>query len=116
MGTKTNEDDGLPHCLEHLIYNGSTEHRYKGFLDTCATQCLSHSLNAVTHQAFTVYELKSASKDGFLKLLPLYMDNLFSPALKASEFVTEVHHINDKGTNNGVVYAEMLANCQVWNQ
>nr|CAD2187681.1 unnamed protein product [Meloidogyne enterolobii] len=44
------------------------------------------------------------------------MDNLFSSALKASEFVTEVHHINDKGTNNGVVYAEMLANCQVWNQ
>nr|CAD2193783.1 unnamed protein product [Meloidogyne enterolobii] len=54
--------------------------------------------------------MESACKSGFLKLLPLYMDNLFSSALKASEFVTEVHHINDNGTNSGVIYAKWLAN------
>nr|CAD2135810.1 unnamed protein product [Meloidogyne enterolobii] len=51
--------------------------------------------------------MNSISREGFLKVLPLFMDNLFSPALKASEFTTEIHHITERGTNGGVVYAEM---------
>lgn len=45
--------------------------------------------------------------EGFLSLLPIYVDHILFPTLKESGFITEVHHIAGDGTDAGVVYCEM---------
>lgn len=51
--------------------------------------------------------MKTAGSEGFLTLLPIYVDHILNPLLTDSAFVTEVHHINGDGEDSGVVYSEM---------
>ncbi|KAK6028144.1 hypothetical protein OSTOST_05817, partial [Ostertagia ostertagi] len=63
---------------------GSKKYPYKGVLDVIANRCLASGTNAWTDQDHTAYTLSTAS-----------------------QFATEVHHINGKGEDAGVVYSEM---------
>lgn len=45
--------------------------------------------------------------EGFLQLLPVYLDHILYPTLTATGHHTEVHHINGEGEDAGVVYCEM---------
>ena len=47
--------------------------------------------------------------EGFLQLLPVYLDHVLYPTLTDAGFVTEVYHVNANGEDSGVVYAEMQA-------
>ncbi|MFH4979226.1 hypothetical protein AB6A40_005935 [Gnathostoma spinigerum] len=105
--TETNNDDGLPHTLEHLVFMGSAKYPYKGVLDIIANRCLASGTNAWTEQDHTAYTLATVGSQGFLKVLPVYMDHVLSPTLTDSQFITEVHHINGEGEDAGVVYSEM---------
>ncbi|XGW14328.1 hypothetical protein V3C99_000558 [Haemonchus contortus] len=105
--TETDCDDGLPHTLEHLVFMGSKKYPYKGVLDIIANRCLASGTNAWTDQDHTAYTLSTVGSDGFFKVLPVYLNHLLSPMLSASQFATEVHHINGKGEDAGVVYSEM---------
>lgn len=49
----------------------------------------------------------TASEDGMLNLLPVYLDHIFSPTLRDSGFTTEVFNVNGEGHEGGVVYSEM---------
>ncbi|KAG8964223.1 hypothetical protein FRC00_003325 [Tulasnella sp. 408] len=49
----------------------------------------------------------TAGGEGFLRLLPVYLDHVLYPTMTSNGFVTEVHHINEKAEDAGVVYAEM---------
>ncbi|KIH59803.1 peptidase, M16 family [Ancylostoma duodenale] len=84
FATEADSDDGLPHTLEHLVFMGSKKFPFKGFLDIVANRCLAQGTNAYTDQDRTVYTLSTDS-----------------------HFATEVHHINGKGEDAGVVYCEM---------
>ncbi|XP_060071887.1 uncharacterized protein C05D11.1-like isoform X2 [Ylistrum balloti] len=53
--------------------------------------------------------MTNAGSEGFLKLLPYYLDHILYPTLTESGYVTEVHHVNGEGENAGVVYCEMQA-------
>lgn len=55
----------------------------------------------------TCYTMTTAGKDGFLELLPIYLDHVLFPTLTDSGFITEVHHISGEGEDGGVVYCEM---------
>jgi Zn-dependent M16 (insulinase) family peptidase len=46
--TEANDDDGLPHTLEHLIFLGSEKYPFKGVLDLVANRCLASGTNAWT--------------------------------------------------------------------
>jgi hypothetical protein len=48
VATKADDDDGLPHTLEHLIFLGSEEYPYKGVLDILANKCYASGTNAWT--------------------------------------------------------------------
>lgn len=48
VATRAEDDDGLPHTLEHLIFLGSEEYPYKGILDVLANKCLASGTNAWT--------------------------------------------------------------------
>ncbi|KAL9658391.1 hypothetical protein ABK040_015711 [Willaertia magna] len=106
--TRASDDDGIPHVLEHLIFMGSEDYPYKGMLDKLANRCFAQGTNAYTSTINTTYELSTAGKEGFFRLLPVYLDAILFPTLTPSSFHTEIHHINNKGEDSGVVYNEML--------
>lgn len=109
FATEAFDDDGLPHTLEHLVFMGSENYPYKGVLDLLANRCLASGTNASTDTDNTNYTLSTAGSDGFLNLLPIYLDHVLFPTLTDSAYNTEVHHINGEGEDAGVVYCEMQA-------
>ena len=107
LPTQTMDNDGLPHILEHLIFLGSEDYPYKEALDYLANRCLAKRTNAWTSTDHTCYTVYTAGTSGFLQILPIYLDHLLFPTLRREDFVTEVHHINGKGHDAGVVYSEI---------
>ncbi|KAJ1519883.1 hypothetical protein ONE63_004123 [Megalurothrips usitatus] len=107
VATEATDDDGLPHTLEHLVFLGSEQYPYKGVLDLLANRCLASGTNAWTDTDHTCYTMMTAGSEGFLTLMPIYVDHILYPLLNDSGFVTEVHHITGKGEDAGVVYCEM---------
>uniref|UniRef100_A0A182YI36 Uncharacterized protein n=1 Tax=Anopheles stephensi TaxID=30069 RepID=A0A182YI36_ANOST len=107
LATEAHDDDGLPHTLEHLIFLGSEKYPYKGILDLVANRCLASGTNAWTDRDHTCYTMTTAGSEGFLSLLPVYLDHILYPTLTDSGFTTEVHHITGHGEDGGVVYCEM---------
>lgn len=107
LATEAHDDDGLPHTLEHLIFLGSESYPYKGMLDILANRCLASGTNAWTDVDHTCYTMTTAGSEGFLALLPIYVDHILNPLLTDSGFITEVHHVNGEGEDSGVVYCEM---------
>lgn len=76
-------------------------------LDLLANRCLADRTNAWTDTDHTCYTVYTAGSDGFLNILPVYMDHILHPMLRDQDFVTEVHHVNGNGEDAGVVYSEM---------
>ncbi|PVF99908.1 hypothetical protein CPB86DRAFT_846178 [Serendipita vermifera] len=107
VATEIFNDSGCPHTLEHLVFMGSEKYPYKGVLDNLANRAFSAGTNAWTDTDNTVYTIATAGQEGFLQLLPIYVDHILYPTMTQSSFITEVHHINGKGEDSGVVYSEM---------
>jgi Zn-dependent M16 (insulinase) family peptidase len=109
LATEAHDHDGLPHTLEHLVFMGSELYPYKGVLDLLANRCLAQGTNAWTDVDHTCYTVATAGRQGFLNLLPIYLDHILYPTLTDSAYHTEVHHVNGEGEDAGVVYCEMQA-------
>ncbi|KIP12417.1 hypothetical protein PHLGIDRAFT_61992 [Phlebiopsis gigantea 11061_1 CR5-6] len=107
IGTEIFNDSGCPHTLEHLVFMGSEKYPYKGIIDHLANRGFSNGTNAWTDNDHTAYTVSTAGEQGFLQLLPIYVDHILYPTLTKAGFITEVHHINGQGENSGVVYSEM---------
>lgn len=106
LATEIHDDSGAPHTLEHLVFMGSRSYKYKGLLDKLATRAYSGT-NAWTATDQTVYTLDTAGWDGFAQILPVYLEHVLLPTLTDAGCLTEVHHIDGKGHDAGVVYSEM---------
>ena len=76
----------MPHTLEHLIFIGSEEYPYKGVLDLLANRCLASGTNAWTDVDHTAYTLRTAGSEGFLTLMPIFLDHILYPTLKVNFF------------------------------
>ncbi|CAG2062497.1 unnamed protein product [Timema podura] len=107
LATEAHDDDGLPHTLEHLIFLGSESYPFKGVLDLLANRCLASGTNAWTDTDHTCYTMTTAGSEGFLSLMPIYIDHILYPTLTDHGFLTEVHHVTGEGEDAGVVYCEM---------
>ncbi|CAE6446358.1 unnamed protein product [Rhizoctonia solani] len=107
LATEIFNDSGCPHTLEHLVFLGSEQYPFKGVLDNLANRAFSQGTNAWTDTDHTAYTISTAGSQGFLQLLPVYVDHILYPRITDADFVTEVHHINSKAENAGVVYSEM---------
>jgi Zn-dependent M16 (insulinase) family peptidase len=86
---------------------GSEKYPYKGIIDHLANRGFSNGTNAWTDTDHTAYTVSTAGEQGFLQLLPTYVDHILYPTMTKAGFVTEVHHIDPKGADSGVVYSEM---------
>ena len=78
------DDSGVPHTLEHLVFLGSEQYPYKGVLDSLANRAFAQGTNAWTANDHTAYTLTTAGVDGFLRMLPVYLDHVFYPTLTLS--------------------------------
>lgn len=107
LATEAEDNDGLPHTLEHLVFLGSEDYPYKEVLDLLANRCLADRTNAWTDTDHTCYTVYTAGPSGFLHILPVYMDHILYPSLREEDYLTEVHHVNGEGRDTGVVYSEM---------
>ncbi|KAF8640945.1 hypothetical protein AX17_000592 [Amanita inopinata Kibby_2008] len=107
IATEIFNDSGCPHTLEHLIFLGSRKYPHKGVLDLLANRGFSNGTNAWTDTDHTAYTISTAGDQGFLQLLPIYIDHILYPTITDAGFVTEVHHVDGKGQDSGVVYSEM---------
>ena len=87
--------------------NFSEKYPYNNMLDLAAHRCLARGINAYTSRDHTCYMANTAGSQGFLNLLPIYLDHIFHPRLRDEDYMTEVHHINGFGEDAGVVYSEM---------
>ncbi|KAI9823646.1 MAG: hypothetical protein M1819_001159 [Sarea resinae] len=106
LATEIHDDSGSPHTLEHLIFMGSKNYKYKGVLDKLATKAYSGT-NAWTATDHTAYTLDTAGWEGFAQILPIYLEHVLFPTLTDAACYTEVHHIDSTGHDAGVVYSEM---------
>ncbi|XP_063708815.1 uncharacterized protein C05D11.1-like [Culicoides brevitarsis] len=107
LTTKAEDNDGLPHTLEHLISLGSENYPFKGVLDLVANRCLASGTNAWTDDDHTCFTIDCVGAEGFLRTLPIYLDHILYPLLTDEAFITEVHHVTGEATDGGVVYCEM---------
>ncbi|KAL0580364.1 hypothetical protein V5O48_001609 [Marasmius crinis-equi] len=125
VATEIFNDSGCPHTLEHLVFMGSEKYPYKGIIDHLANRGYSNGTNAWTDTDHTArlplipsatrgltlvtqaYTVVTAGEQGFLQLLPIYVDHILYPTMTKAGFTTEVHHIDPKGNDSGVVYSEM---------
>ena len=88
---------------------GSEKYPYKGALDLFANRGFSDGTNAWTSIDHTAYTVSTAGEQGFLQLLPIYIDHILFPTVTnagyvmvsftfcymltiQSSFVTEVSH------------------------
>ncbi|GAB5591544.1 hypothetical protein Unana1_06444 [Umbelopsis nana] len=104
LATEALDDYGCPHTLEHLVFLGSEKYPYKGVLDSLANRALAQGTNAWTDVDHTCYTITTAGSEGFLNILPVYIDHILYPTLTSSGCYTEVHHINGKGEDAGCGY------------
>ncbi|KZV65225.1 hypothetical protein PENSPDRAFT_587192 [Peniophora sp. CONT] len=107
VATEIFDDTGRPHTLEHLVFMGSEKYPYKGILDHLANRGFSNGTGAWTETDHTAFTVSTAGAQGFLHILPIYVDHVLYPTLTDAGFVTEVHHVDSQGEDMGVVYSEM---------
>jgi Zn-dependent M16 (insulinase) family peptidase len=109
VGTEPVSDAGEPHTLEHLIFMSSKRHPQRGYLDTCAGLALCSGTNAFTANEYTSYTATTAGVEGFVNLLPCYLDHVLRPRLSKEAFASEVYRVKSDGSECGVVFSEMQA-------
>ncbi|GAA5907574.1 hypothetical protein JCM6882_004415 [Rhodosporidiobolus microsporus] len=105
--TEIFNSSGEPHTKEHLTFTASKHFKYSGILDSLANRMFTNGTNAYTQVDNTTYTFESCSEQGFLTVLPVYLDHILFPLMDASIFKTEVFHIDGKGEEGGVVFSEM---------
>ena len=57
----------------------------QGVLDLLANRCLAQGTNAWTDVDHTCYTMTMAGSEGFLNLLPMYLDHILYPTLTVSK-------------------------------
>ena len=68
-------------CTLHLLLT------LQGLLDLLANRCLAQGTNAWTATDHTAYTMETAGSEGFLNLLPIYLDHVLYPTLKVSNLL-----------------------------
>lgn len=135
VATEAHDDDGLPHTLEHIVLQGSERYPYKGALYLIANRCLAYGVNGFSDVDGTYYTISNVGSDGFLVLMPIYLEHILYPTCTVSQyaiqsvvfnqlrvlfqdavFSTEIHHITGEGDDDGLMYSEIkgMENTAYW--
>jgi len=107
LPTEAEDDSGMPHVTEHLVFQGSKKFPFWESMNQYAPMCLASTPNAWTATDHTCYFFDTVNVHGFNRIAAMYLDHVLRPLLEPHNFVTEIHHVNDKGEDGGVVFSEM---------
>jgi hypothetical protein len=66
---------------------GSEKYPHKGILDLLANRAFSEGTGAITNTDHTTYSVSTAGSQGFLQLLPIYVDHILYPTLTDAGYV-----------------------------
>jgi Zn-dependent M16 (insulinase) family peptidase len=69
---------------------GSEKYPFKGIIDHLANRGFANGTNAWTDTDHTAYTVSTAGEQGFLQILPIYIDHVLYPTITKAGFVTEV--------------------------
>ncbi|GAA5820516.1 hypothetical protein JCM3770_002282 [Rhodotorula araucariae] len=105
--TEVFSSNGTPHTLEHATFTASEHYPYSGILDALSNRMLSAGTNAWTAVDNTTYTFESASAEGMLRIIPVFLDHILFPLITPEVFKTEIYHVDGKGEEGGVVFSEM---------
>ncbi|BGP44450.1 hypothetical protein JCM10450v2_000264 [Rhodotorula kratochvilovae] len=105
--TEVFSSNGTPHTLEHATFTASEHYAYSGILDALSNRMLSAGTNAWTAVDNTTYTFESASEEGMLKIIPVFLDHILFPLITPEVFKTEIYHVDGNGEEGGVVFSEM---------
>lgn len=59
-------------------------------LDMLANRCLAQGSNAWTDTDHTCYTMTTAGSEGFLNLLPIYLDHLLYPTISVRMYLMSI--------------------------
>ncbi|GAA5957136.1 hypothetical protein JCM3765_005417 [Sporobolomyces pararoseus] len=105
--TEASSSSAVPHALEHLVFSASEKYPWSNVLDSVAGRLMARGVNGTTKLDCTTYSFESASEEGVLKVLPVYLDHIFFPSLDEGSFKTEIYHVNGKGEEGGALFTEL---------
>ncbi len=104
--TVPNNDNGIPHILEHIILCGSEKYPIDDPFNELVKGTLFTYLNAITYCDKTIYPVSSRNKSEFQKMYKVYLDAVFAPFLSEQSFIKEGVRETKTG-HSGIVYNEM---------
>ncbi|CAH1403773.1 unnamed protein product [Nezara viridula] len=117
VGFRTTPTDstGLPHILEHTTLCGSRNYPCRDPFMKMLNRSMATFMNAMTGPDYTIYPFATQNKTDFRNLMSVYLDAVFQPELRESDFKQEgwrLEHelLYDKEspiTIKGVVFNEM---------
>lgn len=76
-----------------LVFMGSNKYPYKGIIDHLANRAFSNGTNAWTDTDHTCYTASTAGAQGFLQLLPVYVDHILYPTMTKAGYVSPFNHL-----------------------
>ncbi|XP_054263148.1 presequence protease, mitochondrial-like isoform X1 [Macrosteles quadrilineatus] len=109
------DSTGVPHILEHTTLCGSKKYPCRDPFFKMLNRSLATFMNAMTGPDYTLYPFSTQNHKDFYNLMSVYMDAVFNPQLKESDFRQEgwrLEHeiVNDSSSPiifKGVVFNEM---------
>lgn len=109
------DSSGVPHILEHTTLCGSKKYPCRDPFFKMLNRSLATFMNAMTGPDYTLYPFATQNQKDYYNLMSVYMDAVFNPQLKESDFLQEgwrlEHEKVDDPTSpiifKGVVFNEM---------
>ncbi|KAH7649876.1 insulinase [Cryptosporidium bovis] len=98
---------GIPHALEHLLFNGSKKFPFSDSIDKISNRLYCPYINAFTLDDSTSYEFESINEETLHSMLYVWLDHLLNPILSEESFLTEIVHLGSNAEYHGVVYSEV---------
>jgi len=113
--TTPNNSTGLPHILEHTTLCGSMCFPCRDPFFKMLNRSLATFMNAMTGPDYTMYPFATQNIQDYRNLMSVYLDAVFNPALRESDFRQEGWRLEHENLNDptspivikGVVFNEM---------
>lgn len=126
--TTPKHSNGLPHILEHTTLCGSKTFPCRDPFFKMLNRSMANFMNAMTAPDYTFYPFCTENESDYYNLMSVYLDAVFNPILRESDFRQEGWRLEHKDVDNknspieikGVVYNEMKGvysdNQQIYNE
>ena len=115
VATPVSDDRGLPHVLEHLVYEGSKRFPATDLMREMADRTAAEEMNGTTCPFMTYYHFSSAVDSDMRALFQVWFDAILAPELSDEAFLREAGRFRPADPNHpegplsftGVVFNEM---------